>query len=250
MYNFDEYENPQLYDIENQCEEEIDLILKWYGDSKDTILDLCCGTGRVTIPLAKKGINTIGVDIHKGMLEHAISKSKNLNLNIQWIDEDCRNLHLNEKVSMAVMAGNSFQHFLTNEDQEAFLKSTNKLLKSEGIFIFDTRFPSVEELLQPPVEEYYKTFLDSHGRQCDVSYFSTYNSLTQIQHYITTREFENPDSTTEKLTSNIYLRYTFPQEMKRLLTLCGFQIIEIYSDWKETILDSNSYSMIYVCKKV
>jgi len=47
------------------------------------------------------------------------------------------------------MVGNSFQHFLTNEDQDKLLTSVNKQLKQNGIFIFGTRFPSYEELLQP-----------------------------------------------------------------------------------------------------
>lgn len=71
-----------------------------------------------------------------------------------------------------------------------------------GIFIFDTRFPSKEELIQPPTEEYWTTITDEKGRRCDLYTEMNYDSIQQIQHYITTRRFYEEDTLVEELKNN------------------------------------------------
>jgi 2-polyprenyl-3-methyl-5-hydroxy-6-metoxy-1,4-benzoquinol methylase len=70
--NFEEYDDPTLYDKENETYMlELLLLLKWASITQGTIIDLACGTGRLTIPMAKNGCKLIGVNIHKGMLNEA-----------------------------------------------------------------------------------------------------------------------------------------------------------------------------------
>lgn len=93
--NSQEYDDPTLYDKENESFiPEIPFILKWATKKQGPIIDIACGTGRVTIPLAKNGYNLVGVDINKGMLAHAKKKAANLNLQIRWIEQDCTQLDL------------------------------------------------------------------------------------------------------------------------------------------------------------
>ena len=251
--NFEEYDDPILYDKENEpYMPELPFLLKWASRKHGTIIDLACGTGRVTIPLAKSGHKLIGVDIHKGMLTHAQKKSSKLNLQIEWVEQDCTKLNLNIKSNLIYSVGNSFQHFHTNEEQDGLLSSVNKHLEINGVFIFGTRFPSVEELLQPGTEEYWRTYTDSETlNTVDVFTISNYDSLNQIQHYTTIRKYKNMDGEiiNEKST-NISLRYVFPKEMERILFANGFEILYVYSDWKETPVTNDSYEMIYVCKKI
>ncbi|MED3645778.1 class I SAM-dependent methyltransferase [Halalkalibacterium halodurans] len=251
LENFQEYNDPVLYDKENRYTGDIPFLLKWAGKVDGTIVDLACGTGRATIPLASKGYKLMGVDVHKGMLEAAREKSSRLNLPIEWIKQDCTKLSLNLMSPFIYSVGNVFQHFLTNEEQDSFLTSVNKHLKESGIFIFDTRFPSKEELLQPSTEEYWKSYQDTDtGQKVDVYTISQYDPLTQIQHYTMIRKSVNAEglAVNEKRT-NIRLRYVFPKEMERLLSANGFEIIDVYQDWQETPLTRDSDQMIYVCKK-
>ncbi|MED3552568.1 class I SAM-dependent methyltransferase [Cytobacillus praedii] len=253
IYNFDEYDDPVLYDKENeQYIPELPLLLKWASNLKGSIIDLACGTGRLTIPLAKNGYKIIGVDIHRGMLNEAIKKASNLNLHVDWVEQDCTKLNLNTKSNLIYTVGNSFQHFLTNEAQDELLSSVNKHLDINGIFIFGTRFPSVEELLQPSTEEYWRTYTDHETQNIvDVYTISSYDSLNQIQHYTTIRKYKNTEGekVSEKRT-NISLRYVFPKEMERTLNLNGFEIVNVYQDWNETPVTNDSYEMIYICRKI
>lgn len=251
--NFEEYDDPLLYDKENEeFMPELPFILEWAAKKQGVIIDLACGTGRVTIPLVNKGHQLIGVDIHNGMLTEAKNKSAKLNLQIEWLEQDCTKLALPVKSHFIYSVGNSFQHFLSNKDQDELLSSVNKHLEIDGIFIFGTRFPSTEELLQPPTEEYWRSYTDSETQHIvDLYTISEYDSLNQIQHYTTIRKYKN--SAGEIINTNqthISLRYVFPKEMERLLQYHGFEILHLYKDWQETPITNDSYEMIVVCKKV
>ncbi|MBU9711904.1 class I SAM-dependent methyltransferase [Evansella tamaricis] len=249
--NFEEYDDPVLYDKENEFYiPELPFLLKWASKKKGTIIDLACGTGRVTIPMSQNGYTLIGVDIHKGMLKEAKNKSTNLDLPIEWIEQDGTQLNLNVKSSFIYSVGNSFQHFLTNEAQDQFLSSVNNHLEHDGVFIFGTRFPSVEELLQPSKEEYWKTYTDSDALTVDVYTISDYDSLTQIQHYTTIRKYRNADGKVNEKRTHINLRYVFPKEMERILSINGFEVLHLYSNWEESPITQNSTEMVYVCKKI
>jgi ubiquinone/menaquinone biosynthesis C-methylase UbiE len=56
-----------------------------YGDS---ILELACGTGRITIALAQAGFNMTGIDNADGMLKEARKKSAEAGVEIQWAKAD------------------------------------------------------------------------------------------------------------------------------------------------------------------
>ncbi|QPQ35237.1 class I SAM-dependent methyltransferase [Lysinibacillus sp. JNUCC-52] len=253
FYNFEEYDDPTLYDKENeQYMPELPFLQKWASNTQGTIIDLACGTGRITIPLATNGCKLIGVDIHEGMLNEAKKKASNLDLPIKWVEQDCTKLNLTTKSNFIYSVGNTFQHFLTNQLQDEFLSSVHKHLEISGIFIFGTRFPSVEELLQPSTEEYWRTYTDSETLQIvDLYTISHYDSLNQIQHYTTNRKYKNNDGQiVDEKSTKISLRYVFPKEMERLLFYNGFEIIAVYQDWNETPATNDSYGLVYVCKKI
>ncbi|MGX1193095.1 class I SAM-dependent methyltransferase [Metabacillus sp. SLBN-84] len=250
--NFEEYDEPALYDGENDSyTSDIPLLLKWASLKKGAIIDIACGTGRATIPLARQGHRVTGVDVHKGMLVEARKKSSDLGLEINWVQQDCMDLNLETTADLIYTVGNSFQHFLTNEEQDKLLASVSRHLDPDGIFIFGTRFPGPEELISTTTEEFWKTYEDEVSKlQVDVYCLSSYDAITQIQHNTTIRKYKNAagEVVKEKKTA-ISLRYVFPREMERLLTMNGFKILSVYGDWHENPLTGRSKEMVYVCQK-
>ncbi|MBK5431956.1 MULTISPECIES: class I SAM-dependent methyltransferase [Bacillus] len=250
-WSLSEYENPKRYDVENKSLSDFPFLLSWakkLNIQNEWILDIACGTGRVTIPFIENGYQMIGVDIHEGMLAEAKSKSASLT-NVKWLQQDCLQLNIEETIPFAYMVGHGFQHFLTNIHQNQLLTSIHHVLADNGIFIFDTRFPSKEELIQPSTEEYWTTVNDEKGRKCDLYTEMIYDSIQQIQHYITTRRFYEDNTLVEELKTTIDLRYTYPQELERLLQLNGFELLHIYNDWEGNELREDCYSMVVICRK-
>jgi 2-polyprenyl-3-methyl-5-hydroxy-6-metoxy-1,4-benzoquinol methylase len=67
-----------------------------------TVLDAGCGSGRVAIELARRGIEVVGVDVEESMLEVARQRAPALT----WIVSDLADLDLARRFDVVVMAGN------------------------------------------------------------------------------------------------------------------------------------------------
>jgi SAM-dependent methyltransferase len=78
---------------------EVDLVMTW---SPTTVLDAGCGTGRVAIELARRGVTVVGVDPDPSMLATARSRAPGLD----WVEASMVGLDLGRRVELVVMAGN------------------------------------------------------------------------------------------------------------------------------------------------
>ncbi len=103
------------------------------------VLEIACGTGRVTIPIAQLGFPITCLDIVPGMLERA--RSKSVGLPSRWLEGDARTFELHEQFRLIFLTGNAFQAFVTNADQAALLQRVHAHLQDEGLFAFETRNP-------------------------------------------------------------------------------------------------------------
>jgi ubiquinone/menaquinone biosynthesis C-methylase UbiE len=82
-----------VYDGMNTDLTDLKFYQKWLPKNKDArILELCCGTGRLTLPIAKAGYNISGVDITYSMLEQAKVKALEIGLEVDFIQADIRTL--------------------------------------------------------------------------------------------------------------------------------------------------------------
>lgn len=250
-WDLSEYEDPTLYDLENQGSPELPMLLAWadkLGIEREPLLDLACGTGRTALPLAEAGYSVIGVDLHAGMLEQARCKTPAA-ANVRWVQQDLTQLQLPDRSPMAYMTGNGFQHFLTNELQNRLLQSVRGALTPDGCLLFDTRFPTAEELLQPPAEEYWRTIEIAPEHRCDVYTIAAYDPVAQVQHYTTIRRFREGGELRDERKTTIELRYTYPQELARTLEANGFELLHLYGGWSGASLQASSPSMVAVCRR-
>jgi len=102
-WSLSEYENPKRYDIENKSLSDFPFLLSWaqkLNIQNEWILDIACGTGRVTIPFIENGYKMIGVDIHEGMLAEAKRKSMKYK-KVKWLQQDCLQLKIEETIPLA-----------------------------------------------------------------------------------------------------------------------------------------------------
>lgn len=122
--------NADIYDGLNKSLSDLEFYKKWLPQNKDAkILELCCGTGRLTIPIAKDGYNIKGVDYTLSMLERAREKAFQAELKIDFIEADIRELNLGEKFDLIFIPFNSIHHLYKNEDLFDALKVVRNHLK-------------------------------------------------------------------------------------------------------------------------
>ena len=249
----EEYTDPISYDLENGLDgPELPFYCGLATATGGPALDLACGTGFLTIPLAKLGLALTGVDLAAPMLDHARHKAGVLP--IRWVHADCRALDLGERFALITLTGNAFQEFLTREDQEGLLGSVTRHLAPDGRFAFETRFPRRAPLflMDAPAgewsaEEFWRSHTNERGATVTTATSQRHDSLRQTVEYAIIQRWQE-DGRERELTEHTTLRFVYPQEMEALLHYNGLAIDAAYGDWDRRPLAIDSPRMIYVCR--
>ncbi|MBA4602764.1 class I SAM-dependent methyltransferase [Thermoactinomyces mirandus] len=116
---------------------EVEQVARWLAlKDNDLILDLCCGMGRHTISLVRRGYRVVGLDLSKVLLEKALEKSNGLA--IPYIQADMRNLPLMDgSFDVVLNLFTSFGYFRDDRDNERVLSEIARVLKPDGRFLID-----------------------------------------------------------------------------------------------------------------
>ena len=246
--NLSEYADPEIYDLENQdFSPDGQFFLDYAKKVSGSVLELGCGSGRVTIPLAQNNVAITGLDIVPAMIEKA--KQKAGDLPIQWVVDDIRSFHLDQKYQLIFETGSVFHHLLTRLDQEQYLARVREHLDDDGKFILCLIFPHPELLVSDEVEKEWMQYEGKNGQIITVSGTDLYDPLQQVKLETAYRRWIDESGQEILKMAPLSLRYTFPQEMEMLLNYNGFDIAEKFGDWDHSALTGTSRFMIYVCSK-
>lgn len=128
--------------VENNVntENDVNILIKETGITPDSnLLDLCCGQGRHSLELAKRGFRQVsGVDRSRYLIRLARKRAKTMGLNVTFSEGDARHFRLKESsIDCAFMMGNSFGYFEREEDDIAVLNNLKRILTSHGTLLLD-----------------------------------------------------------------------------------------------------------------
>jgi SAM-dependent methyltransferase len=213
------YEDAEFYDVEFRTRTlEIPFYRKHASLSGGPVLEVACGTGRLTLPIARDGVDVSGLDVSRPMLERARQKSASEGLNVEWYEQDCRKMRLPRSYALIFSATNAMQHLLDVDSACAFLRSAREALKPNGILILDVFHPDFRKLARPYTERYlHKTIESPDGRLIRVETASEYHPATQVLH------FDLFYFHGEELlrTKQVNMRCFFPEELVALCRWSG-----------------------------
>ncbi len=123
-----------------------DAWLRWLGEvwekvgKPSSIIDLGCGTGNLSIPLAKQGYTVYGVDLSADMLAVAYEKMKQEQVRVTWIEQDMRELDV-QPVDAVISCCDSPSYLLEEDDVKRMFQRVFAHLKPGGHFLFDVHSP-------------------------------------------------------------------------------------------------------------
>jgi len=211
------------------------------------VLELACGTGRITIPLAKKGVDITGLDVSRVMLSLAREKARAQAVQVDWVLSDCREFQLKRRFRLIFIPINSITHLHRREDLEAFLARVREHLHEEGRFIIDVFNPSLDILRRDagrryPVAEYEDP--DGRGRIV-ITESNIYDAATQINH-ITWYYCIGKEEDARVVENN--MRIIYPQELDELLHYNGFAVETKYGDYDQSPFKPTSPKQLTICR--
>lgn len=129
-------------DLSGTNPEELDIYLRNACATNGKVLELACGNGRITLEIAKNGIEVIGVDYSNDMLailERKLKKSgRKVRNNVTFYQGDVFNLDIEEDFSTVILPATTICLFVDDTDKivEVFKYLYNKLPVG-GRFVFD-----------------------------------------------------------------------------------------------------------------
>lgn len=146
----DLYVDPVLYDaIAPDDPEMAGFYAEGLGPGQQ-VLDLACGTGRFTLPLAASGARVVGGDIDTAMLDAARRRMATAGQSAEFVPLDMRDFALDRRFDRIVLAANALLHLLETADLLDCFSAVRRHLAPGGEFRFDIFVPSAALLSMPP----------------------------------------------------------------------------------------------------
>lgn len=107
-------------------------------DIKGVVLDLCCGTARHSIALAKRGLDMVGMDLSANLLEIAKSRMKQAGFKLPLVRADMRFFPFRDNVFRSILSMFTSFGYLHSEGEDALsLLEINRTLRRKGKFVLD-----------------------------------------------------------------------------------------------------------------
>jgi SAM-dependent methyltransferase len=208
------------------------------------VLELGCGTGRAAIPLAEAGFVVHGIDASFAMLSVARAKQQCLPASaagrLFLIEGDMREFESAIKFGAVYSTFRSFQHLLSPEDQESCLRCIHLHMRTDGILVLNLFEPRYDLLLPGERTGVISSRVITHpisGNKVQVEVLRRVNESLS-QYFTETWRFTEfgPDNAeiVRQEKETLRMRWTFRYEMRHLLRLCGFRVVEEYSDFQKS----------------
>ena len=221
-----------------QWSEYLISLLKSYGINEGLILDMGCGTGNITEPLAKAGYDMIGIDNSEDMLGIAMDKRYDSGLDILYLCQDMREFELYGTVAAAVSICDSMNYILEYDELVQVFKLVNNYLDPNGLFIFDLNTIHKYENIGD-------TTIAENREEGSFIWENTYFSdkhLNQYELTIFTKDEDNRYTKYEE--THLQRGYTLDQ-IKSALTEAGMTYVTSYSAFTTNDVSEND-ERIYV----
>lgn len=188
----------------------------------ETVIDLGCGTGIITLEFASRGYRVIGVDPSPAMLKEAQQKSGADG--VQWIQGSAGQLGP-RAADLVIMSGHVAQFILTDTDWLEALTGIKDSLRPGGYLAFESRDPRAQEW-----ERWsgHKRIIPNSPCGRIESWTNVTNVEDEVVYAVGHRRILQSN---EELVSPFALRFRSEESVRQSLTSLGFSIESVFGDW-------------------
>lgn len=216
---------------------------KRLGIIPESVIDLGCGTGNITIPLAKAGIYVYGVDISEEMLAEAERKAFSQGLSIPFFCQDMVEMSLPYRVDCVLSLCDSLNYLTEEGELSAAFSAVKRHLNPRGLFLFDM---NTEYKFKAVLGE--KTYA---AMAEDAAYFweNSFDEEAQInEYYVSFFLREKNKETYERVEEYHYERAYSLEEVKKCLEENGFELLTVYDGYSFERAKEDSQRYFFVAQ--
>lgn len=247
-----------IYDLQYEgYEEDIPFYVGEAQRATSPVLELACGSGRVTIPIAQAGVEVVGLYSSPEMLAVAQQKvaqlSPEVKGRIHLLEGDMRDFSLDERFGLIMIPFRSFLLLLSVEDQKQALRNIYRHLRPDGrltlnIFVPDLgMIASHSSPLGEPLRRLKEVKDPEPGHQIMMWETRHHDQHRQIiENLFIYEELDETGVVVKRTYRPLRLRWVYRYEMEHLLDLCGFRVEELYGGFDRQPFDEKSREMIWV----
>ena len=220
-------------------ENEADFIESIIG-TKGVVLDLCCGTARHSIALAKRGLHIIGMDLSENLLKIAKSRMKQARFQLPLVRADMRFFPFRDNVFHAIFSMFTSFGYLPSEGEDALsLLEINRVLQRKGKFVLDVANR----------DHVFKVF-----RERDWAEFEPFFMLERRSIDLKESKLKSQWTLIRKKTGQVQLiehcvrLYTFTR-VEQLMSEAGLAVTKLFGGYDEQEFTLDSSRMIVLAQK-
>ena len=220
---------------------EIDFWIALARESGGPVLELASGTGRVSWPIARAGIEVVGIDLAPAMIGEATRKraveKSDVAARARFLRADMSDFELNQQFALAIIPARAFQALLSVDQQRAALGCIRRHLRSGGRLIMDIFDPRLDLLAEERFNPRREIAPFRHQR---TGHTVTIDVLERVNDHVAQRlverwrfrETADDGSVVRDEEESLELRWTYRYEMRHLFELAEFVIEKEWSDFE------------------
>jgi 2-polyprenyl-3-methyl-5-hydroxy-6-metoxy-1,4-benzoquinol methylase len=253
-----------FYDGPEGREDQFDFYASLFDPEQCELLELACGTGILTIELARRGFHITGIDYDDAMLAVANRKlakeNEDIQKRVQFQLGDMSDFSAEKHYGAVIIPTNSFGYLFRLENQQACLKRVHQHLLPQGVLVIEERHYTAETLTEmrgrrgiertwearvnPETGKYtmFRTCIRGIDTANQTIYCSTFIDEVQedgsVKRHVPTVSYFGNRS-----------HYFGKTELQLLVESCGFKVEDIWGDCSRRPFASQSRSIIVVAEK-
>ena len=234
----------ELINEDINYDEMVDCILRICNENNiefNDYLDIACGTGNVTVRIAKHFKNIYGVDLSEDMLREAFDKLKSERIKGKIICQDMTELSLNRNFDLITSVLDSTNYVTDIDGLKNYFKGVYEHLKDDGLFIFDVNsYYKLSEILGNNIYTY-----------SEEDVFYTWENVFEddlLSMFLTF--FVKKGELYERFEEEHLERAYKESQLESILEELDFKVINKFDGYSNDNVQANSERIVYVVKKI
>lgn len=247
MEAYSEFAN--VYDIfmeDTPYEEWYKFIKTCIKEQEVTVQSVCelgCGTGKMTMLFAKSGCDVIGIDYSPEMLMVAQDRAFEEEVSILYLMQDMSEFEINQRVDLICSCCDSINYLLEEDEVKSTFERVETYLAPNGLFIFDMNTSyKYKEVLGNQI------FADQTDEAAYI-WENFYDEEEEINEYEVSFFIKDEEGKYERTIENHYQRAYSKEYICSLLEEVGLEVIQMYDNYSKQSVSHKTQRITYVARK-